>query len=267
MREYKTSVFPSVDLAAYEPNGLLAQGGTLDPTILIDAYAHGIFPWPTELEDGKFHLLWWSPDPRTVLKPADFHCSRSLKKSLRSGGFKVSMNQCFDRVIALCASVDRSNSITQDAAEFPEISSTNSNTLPAETDSSWITDSMQEAYSQLHNMGFAHSIEVWQETELVGGLYGVTVGRLFCGESMFHLATDASKVAFYALCEHIRAIGWPLIDCQVENPHLTSLGASEISRAEFKQYLPNLADEWQNDLNLLKPDVEFDAIKCSLSTY
>ena len=126
---------------------------------------------------------------------------------------------------------------------------------------------MQEAYSQLHKMGFAHSIEVWQETELVGGLYGVTVGRLFCGESMFHLATDASKVAFYALCEHMSAIEWPLIDCQVENPHLSSLGASEISRAEFKQYLPNLADEWQNDLSLLKPHVEFDAIKCSLPTH
>lgn len=259
-----TSIFPSIELAACEPNGLLAQGGTLDTEMLVDAYAHGIFPWPTEMEDGDFRLLWWSPDPRTVLRPEGFHCSRSLGKSLRNGGFRLSMNRCFERVIANCAAVNREQSTVQNRA-LVETLSTSDTTTPSAGSHSWITDSMRSAYCELHRLGFAHSIEVWREQELVGGLYGLTVGRLFCGESMFHLASDASKVAFYALSEHMRAIDWPLIDCQVENPHLSSLGAIELSRDEFKTYLPRLYPGWQNDMSGLLPAGNFDDLRTSLA--
>ena len=211
-----SSHFPNIDDALLEPNGLLAQGGKLSADMLLDAYHHGIFPWPSgESDDLEMQLLWWSPDPRAVIFTDAVVCSKSLRKQIKRCGYRLTMNQAFDRVVDACATVDRHGS-----------------------QGTWITNEIQRAYRELHSLGHAHSVEVWDNNELIGGLYGVVVGELFCGESMFHIKANASKMALLALAKYLRQLNWPLIDCQIENSHLSSLGAVLITREEFKRFLP-----------------------------
>lgn len=206
--------FPPVEEAMDDPNGLLAAGGDLSPERLLRAYRQGIFPW----FDDDQPILWWSPDPRAVLFPSDIHISRSLAKRLRRGDFHFSFDRCFEDVVAACAAPRQYSPGT------------------------WITDDMAEAYAALHDLGVAHSLEVWQGDVLVGGLYGVSLGKLFFGESMFSRVTDASKAAFVALAKQCEAWNFALIDCQIANPHLSSMGATDISRHEFVDYLNKYAD-------------------------
>jgi leucyl/phenylalanyl-tRNA---protein transferase len=206
--------FPPLNKALREPNGLLAAGGDLQPERLIQAYRHGCFPW---FQDGQ-PILWWSPDPRTVLLPEELHISRSLGKLLRQGRYQVTFDQAFAEVIRACAAP---------------------RSYAAET---WITTPMQQAYLELHKRGFAHSVEVWSAGELVGGLYGLAMGQLFFGESMFSRADNASKVGFATLVERLKAWGFVLIDCQMPTEHLLSLGARSIPRATFADYLSHHLD-------------------------
>lgn len=206
--------FPPVSEALEDPNGLLAAGGDLSPERLLLAYRQGIFPW----FDDHQPILWWSPDPRAVIYPKDIHISRSLAKRLRRQEFQFSFDRCFAQVVAACAAPRHDNAGT------------------------WITDEMLEAYLQLHQQGYAHSLEVWQNTQLVGGLYGVSLGKLFFGESMFSRVSDASKAAFVALAKQCAAWNFGLIDCQIANPHLSSMGATTISRHEFVDILDQYAD-------------------------
>ncbi|KTT19152.1 leucyl/phenylalanyl-tRNA--protein transferase [Pseudomonas parafulva] len=207
--------FPELDRALQEPNGLLAAGGDLTPERLVQAYRHGCFPW---YQDGQ-PILWWSPDPRTVLAPARLHVSRSLAKWMRQGRYQVSFDTDFAAVIAACAA-------------------------PRDyTNGTWITDPMRMAYCELHARGIAHSVEVRQDGELVGGLYGLAMGQLFFGESMFSRADNASKVGFVTLVRHLEAAGFVLIDCQMQTDHLLSLGAHAISRREFADYLARHLDQ------------------------
>jgi leucyl/phenylalanyl-tRNA--protein transferase len=206
--------FPPLDKALREPNGLLAAGGDLCAERLIQAYRHGCFPW---YQDGQ-PILWWSPDPRTVLFPDELHVSRSLAKCLRQGRYRVSFDQDFAAVIQACAA-PRSYA-----------------------DGTWITSRMQESYVELHRRGVAHSVEVWLDEELVGGLYGLAMGRLFFGESMFSRKDNASKVGFVTLVEHLRRWGFALIDCQMPTLHLQSFGARPITRTEFAAYLRRYLD-------------------------
>jgi leucyl/phenylalanyl-tRNA--protein transferase len=200
-------VFPPPDLA--EPDGLLAVGGDLSPARLLLAYSLGIFPWFNAGDP----LLWWSPDPRCILEAEELHVSASLAKVLRRGIFSVTFDRCFPEVISACAEGRRAGGGT------------------------WITPEMEAAYCRLHEMGFAHSVECWRDGELVGGLYGVSLGRCFFGESMFHRVSDASKVAFVTLVRTLSERGCELIDCQMPNPHLASLGARGISRQDFLERL------------------------------
>lgn len=200
--------FPDPSLALEEPNGLLAFGGDLSPNRLINAYKNGIFPWFSAGEP----ILWWSPAPRAVFDPKTFKPAKSLVKFQRKHGYRISINMATERIIRLCAS------------SRPE----------SET---WITDEMQDAYVALANQGRCHSVEVWQEDELIGGLYGVEVGSVFCGESMVSLKTNASKIALWFFCLHFIKHHGSLIDCQIMNPHLESLGAIEIERSEFRSAL------------------------------
>jgi leucyl/phenylalanyl-tRNA--protein transferase len=198
--------FPSTQLAMADPNGLLAAGGDLSPDRLIEAYRQGIFPWSSENEP----LLWWSPNPRCVLYPSRIHISKSLRKKLNKDIFNITFDLAFSKVISHCADI---------------------------REETWITRSMIDAYIQLHSMGIAHSVEVWHDHNLVGGLYGISLGRIFFGESMFSLMSDSSKIAFVYLAKQLEAWGFPLIDCQVENDHLLSLGAESIPRSEFEAIL------------------------------
>jgi len=204
--------FPDVTEALDEPNGLLAVGGCLSPQRLASAYRQGIFPWYGEGEP----LLWWSPDPRLILNPDDFRVSRSLGKILRRGEFQFSFDACFDEVMKACAE--------------PRAYATGT----------WIIPEMQRAYGKFHRLGFAHSFEAWQGRRLVGGLYGVAMGQVFFGESMFHRASNASKAAFAFAVGCLKQWGYRLIDCQVYTDHLASLGAEEIARAEFVRLLDRL---------------------------
>ena len=201
--------FPDIESAFDVPDGLLAAGGDLSPDRLLYAYRHGIFPW---YDDGQ-PILWWSPDPRCVLRPHEFHVSRRLRRSLSRSRFDVSFNQAFGDVIAACAE-DR---IGQQGT--------------------WITSEMTVAYSQLHQQGWAHSIEIWHEGRLEGGLYGLAIGRAFFGESMFSRQTNASKAAMLALCQQLVSNDFEILDCQVESPHLVSLGASLMPRPRFASVL------------------------------
>lgn len=198
-------VFPPASEAFDEPNGLLCAGGQLGPEILLSAYSQGIFPW----FDDDQPILWWSPDPRMVIEIESFEASRSVRKLIRRGGFIFSLDAAFEQVIAGCAAPRSDDAGT------------------------WITHEMQSAYLRLHHLGFAHSVEVWQESTLVGGLYGVAIGSQFFGESMFSKASNASKAALAILVEQLRRWGFALIDCQVANPHLESLGAIQIQRSDF----------------------------------
>ena len=206
--------FPPVSMALAEPNGLLAVGGDLSEARLVSAYRSGIFPWFAADDP----ILWWAPNPRAVFVPGDIHCSRSLKKAMRRQPWRVTLNRAFEEVIDECA------------------------TIRAEHEGTWITEPMREAYIELHRKGHAHSVEVWLDNSLVGGLYGVCVGRLFCGESMFHRATNASKVALHCFANAFVEHGGQLIDCQMENPHLTSLGAVPMAREHFLEQLFALRD-------------------------
>jgi leucyl/phenylalanyl-tRNA--protein transferase len=215
--------FPEQSLALVEPNGLLAFGGDLSPKRLLLAYSKGIFPWFSEDEP----IMWWSPNPRGILPLAIFKPSKSLNKFVRNCDYRVSINQDFNQVIDACAHIPRNDSGT------------------------WITDDMIKAYKTLHQMGHAHSVEVWHDAQLVGGLYGVVVGKVFCGESMFHTAANASKLAFSTLVNLLVKQGAEFIDCQMQNPHLASLGCIEIARSRFlnmltKQSQLSFADDmWQ----------------------
>ena len=217
-----TAPFPDPALAETDPNGLLAVGGDLSPQRLHNAYRLGIFPW---YGDGQ-PILWWSPDPRLVLFPDDLRISRSLRRTLRRGTFSVSLDRDFPAVIHACAA--------------PR----------SDADGTWILPEIARAYERLHGLGLAHSAEAWQGDELVGGLYGVAIGRAFFGESMFSRASDASKVALVHLVRRLTDWGYALIDCQVYTPHLASLGAVEIPRAEFQRRLaeavaaPVAAEAW-----------------------
>jgi len=201
--------FPPPDEALTEPNGLLAAGGDLEPERLLAAYRRGIFPW---YEEGQ-PILWWSPDPRAVLWPAGLHVSRSLRRSLRNGRFEFRVDTAFEKVVAACAA-PRSYS-----------------------DGTWITRDMIDAYARLHRLGWAHSFETWRDDALIGGMYGVAIGRVFFGESMFMRASDASKVALVHAVQFLRDRQFALIDCQVASAHTTTLGAQNIGRGEFLRLL------------------------------
>lgn len=201
-------IFPHPNEA--EPEGLLAVGGDLSPQRLVSAYASGIFPWYSHPDP----ILWWSPNPRLVLFPEKFKVSKSLQQTLRNRNYKVTCDIAFADVIDNCQKAPR----------------------PGQP-GTWITPEIKKAYIELHKMGLAHSIETWQNGKLVGGLYGVSLGNTFFGESMFYKSTDASKVAFYYLNQLALAWDFPFIDCQVTNPHLVSLGAEEIPRDDFLDLL------------------------------
>jgi len=202
--------FPAPYLALTEPNGLLAAGGNLAPSTLIAAYSKGIFPW---FEEGQ-PILWWTPDPRMVLFPEELHVGRSLGKAMRKSPFSITTDMAFNDVITACAQR------RQDA------------------EGTWITPEMIDAYGDLHAMGVAHSVEAWEDSELVGGLYGVAIGGMFFGESMFSHRDNASKIAFATMVNKLRELNYRLIDCQVASAFLASLGAREIPRREFMTYLP-----------------------------
>ena len=208
--------FPNTDQALHQPNGLLAVGGDLSPARLIQAYRRGIFPWYSDPQP----ILWWSPDPRCVIFPERFHTSHSLRKLLRRGRYRMSFDEDFAGVISACAAPRR---------DQPE-------------GGTWITPAMQSAYTELHRLRHAHSVEVHMDGALAGGLYGIAIGSVFFAESMFSRRTNASKIALAYLAKQLSAWDYGLIDCQVYSPHLASLGAVEISRAEFQRRLrDNLA--------------------------
>ena len=218
--------FPSVSNT--NEDGLLAMGGDLNVDTLVSAYAQGIFPWYNDDQP----ILWWSPNPRMVLYPSQVKVSRSLSKTLKKMQFTVSCDAAFSDVISACA-------LRGQQAGSETIEGT------------WITDDMRRAYLELHEQGYAHSIEVWRDDKLVGGLYGIVLGTAFFGESMFSRVSDASKVGLVALCRHLSASGFDIIDCQVASDHLFSLGAVEIDREDFLEIIQN-ADINQPNLNFSK---------------
>lgn len=214
LNPYDPADFPEVSLALAEPNGLLAVGGDLSVKRLLTAYRRGIFPWYS----GDQPILWWSPNPRSVLFPDKLHISRSLRKVLRKQLFSITLDQAFEQVIQGC-SEPRADGL-----------------------GTWITDEMHQAYRRLHQAGYAHSVESWLNGQLVGGLYGVAIGKVFYGESMFSRVSEASKVAFVFLVQQLRRWQFALIDCQIETAYLNQFGAELIPRNEFvmllDQYCP-----------------------------
>ena len=217
------SPFPPVDQALDNPPGLLAAGGDLSPARLVNAYRHGIFPWYSDDQP----ILWWSPAPRCVLYPWAVHVSRRLRRHYNQGRFRVTADQAFSPVVKACAAPRRDH------------------------DETWITADMFRAYVRLHDARIAHSVEVWVDDELAGGIYGLALGQVFFGESMFSSHRDASKIALIALCRQLHRWDFVLLDCQISNPHLLSMGAEEISRADFQQHLQNAAgtDRWGTDFD------------------
>jgi leucyl/phenylalanyl-tRNA---protein transferase len=215
--------------ALVEPNGLLAVGGDLRPARLLEAYSCGIFPW---YEEGQ-PILWWSPDPRMCLRPEQVIISGSMHKLIRKQQFQVTMDRAFPDVIRLCGQ------------------------LRAIEPGTWISPAMQSAYCELHRLGYAHSVEVWRDDKLVGGLYGLALGQMFFGESMFSLESNASKMAFIYLCRQLQNWNFQLIDCQLPTAHLSSLGAEAMSRAEFQRHLQTYQDKgeklglWSMERDLL----------------
>ncbi len=205
----RSRYFPPADEA--DEHGIVLIGGELTPAVLLDAYRHGIFPWP--MFDDDLPMLWWSPDPRAVIEFDRFHISRRLARTCRSERFSVTSDQDFAAVIRGCA------------------------TAPGRHGATWLTEEMIRAYCTLHRLGHAHSVEVWQGGQLVGGVYGLAIGGLFAGESMFHRVSDASKVALAMLVRHVERQGFGLFDVQQINPHTASMGAIEISRATYLQRL------------------------------
>jgi len=221
------SDFPPVAAALRDPNGLLAAGGRLDVDTLLRAYRSGIFPWYAHDDP----ILWWSPDPRMVLEPRAIHVTRSLGKTLRHGTFEIRSDTAFEDVIDNCADLRRD-------------------------DGTWINPAIRSVYVELFERGYAHSIETWVDDNLVGGLYGLAIGRVFFGESMFHVQRDASKLALVHLCRQLERWNYGLIDCQMETTHLASMGAVPIPRDEFIDRLADLVDsadspgKWQLDHDL-----------------
>jgi len=210
----KSLAFPPLENALAEPNGLLAFGGDLSVKRLINAYQHGVFPWYSDNDP----IMWWSPDPRAIINTSSIKINRTLKKVLRQKNYNVTINQAFNDVIHLCADA------------------------PFRKEDTWIVNDMINAYKQLHHQGHAHSVEVWQNNELVGGLYGVAVQGYFSGESMFYKASNASKIALVSLAQYLKSINIAMIDCQLLNPFLADMGCYEISRSEFiKQQKKHLA--------------------------
>ena len=220
--------FPHPDNALTDPDGLLAIGGDLSPERIVMAYLNGIFPWYSPGQP----ILWWSPNPRAVLFPEKLHVSKSLKKIIRKKIFTTTINQAFEQVIYACAQTARKNQ-----------------------DGTWITNDMQQAYLNLHKLGIAHSAECWQNGQLVGGLYGIALGKVFFGESMFSQQNNASKVAFVHLLDELKKSNYALIDCQVTTDHLLSLGAEEIQRNQFlkliAQHTRSFLDTDNNQKNTL----------------
>lgn len=218
--------FPPVEQALDEPDGLLAAGGSLTAKRLVDAYRRGIFPWFNEGDP----ILWWSPDPRTVLRPSQIHVSHSLRKRLKKQDYFITLDRAFARVMEGCAAPRAHEAGT------------------------WLSAPMQRAYATLHAEGLAHSVEVWMDGELAGGAYGVSIGRMFFGESMFTRRTDASKIAMARFCAQLDRWEFPLIDCQLETEHLLSLGAEAIPRPQFIAEVERLVDlrapEWKLDDDL-----------------
>ena len=218
--------FPPVEQALDNPEGLLAAGGSLTTKRLVEAYRCGIFPWFNEGDP----ILWWSPDPRTILRPSRVHVSHSLKKRLKKGAYFVTFDRVFARVLDGCA------------APRPGDNGT------------WLSAAMRRAYSSLHNAALAHSIEVWMDGELAGGIYGVAIGRMFFGESMFARRTDASKIGIVTLAAQLDRWAFPLIDCQLETAHLLSLGAEHLPRRRFVAEISRLVREpapsWRLDEDL-----------------
>ena len=205
LSDEQLDVFPDVELALTDPDGLLAVGGDLSTKRLLAAYAKGIFPWYSDDQP----IMWWSPDPRSILKLDDFKISRSLNKTLKKNIFHVTMDTAFNDVIRACAKTRKDGFGT------------------------WITAEMLDAYCELHRLGYAHSVECWFEQKLVGGLYGLSLGHAFFGESMFTLKTDASKVALAFLVKQLKQWQFDFIDAQVSSEHMTRLGAKEIPRSQF----------------------------------
>lgn len=216
--------FPPVSEAWDEPNGILAAGGDLSEARLIEAYCHGVFPWYNEDEP----ILWWSPNPRCVLKPADLKVSKSLRKTINKKKYAITFDQCFSEVISACAT-------GREAAD-------------SHSSGTWISAEMKQAYIGLHQSGYAHSVECWLGKQLVGGLYGLAIGKVFFGESMFSRENDASKVAFATLCEKLTIKGFELIDGQVYSPHLETLGFTLIERSEFVASLKNLTNKREKSI-------------------
>ena len=202
--------FPSVNKAT--PDGVVAMEGNLSPGMLLSAYKQGIFPWYSEGEP----ILWWSPDPRMVLFPEKIHISKSMSRSFKSGRFSFSMDNQFREVVNSCSGIPRKHE-----------------------DGTWITREMKDAYINLHKLGWGHSVEVWEDNELVGGLYGLSMGSVFFGESMFSKKNNASKAAFIILAQTLGGLGFTMIDCQLYTPHLESLGAVKIDRNEYLGLLNN----------------------------
>ncbi|RUO44087.1 leucyl/phenylalanyl-tRNA--protein transferase [Aliidiomarina taiwanensis] len=222
--------FPPLETALHEPDGLLVAGGDLSPTRLLQAYQQGIFPWYSEGDP----ILWWSPYTRAAFWPEQIHTSRSLRKFLRKNLYSYTINYAFSDVIKSCAEVHSAVTGT------------------------WITPDMMQAYQALHQQGHAHSIEVWSQGALVGGLYGVLVGQVFCGESMFHRADHASKCALLALKSHFQPHGLQLIDCQVPNPHLMRLGAVVLPRHEYLHALAKYGHKNVSQQALAPQKVQLD---------
>ncbi len=214
--------FPPIEAALDNPRGLLAMGGDLSPARLVNAYCCGIFPWYSTGQP----ILWWAPFPRCVLYPTDVHVSRRLRRQYNQGNFRLTLDRSFERVITACAAPRASG------------------------DGTWITTDMQAAYVHLHEMGIAHSLEVWRDDELAGGIYGLALGGVFFGESMFSKQSNASKVALVGLCQHLRSCRFSLMDCQISNPHLMSMGCIDMPRMEFQQHLQAIdaGDHWDSNL-------------------
>lgn len=214
--------FPNTAAALSDPEGLLAAGGGLDPDWLLLAYRRGIFPW----YEPDQPILWWSPNPRAVIVPEEVHIGRSLCRTVRREQWEVSVDRAFGAVVSACAEPRRAGAGT------------------------WITPEMARAYIAMHDLGYAHSLEVWNGAQLIGGIYGIALGRVFFGESMFSHATDASKVALVSLCGLLRTLDIALLDCQVESAHVTRMGAKLWHRLEFEDALaehasPSLIQTWQ----------------------
>ncbi|MCW8933902.1 MAG: leucyl/phenylalanyl-tRNA--protein transferase [Gammaproteobacteria bacterium] len=227
LQDESTSAFPAVETSLDEPEGLLAAGGDLSIERLVRAYKEGIFPWYSDAEP----ILWWAPDPRFVLRPQELKISRSLGKNVRNNNFEIRMDTAFEEVISICASQPRKNQ-----------------------PGTWITNEMKQAYINMHYAGHAHCVECWDGNELVGGLYGIHTGQVFCGESMFSKQSNASKIALVHLCQFLNLNGFKLIDSQVYTEHLERLGAKMISRAEYINILQQshqvvMPDNWSDLFN------------------